>query len=168
MFLFKSTRKVFVLTTLLISHVSVADQKSHWQVATDYDVLNKHVACLMSSVKKTSSDGQGTTRVQLFYNGKEFVAVTQSNIDLSYPGLGIKVDGAAILPIDHLNKETMAVFTQEADKIKQLFIEGHTAVLTLGFWPTWPKTQSYDTEFSLLGFTKAYKEFLQCQKDFQV
>lgn len=167
MVLLRLTLRFFVLGIIMIPITSLANQNTHWQVVTDYDVLNKHVACLMLSAKKTSSDGQGTTSLQLLYNGAEFVVKTQSNIDLTYPDLGLKVDNAPILPIDYLNKDTVAVFAQEADKIKKLFIQGHKANLTLGFWPTWPKTQAYTTEFSLIGFTKTYKEFLRCQKDFQ-
>ena len=121
----------------------------------------------MQSVVKTLQDGHGTTEIKLLYNGREFVAHTQSNIDLTYPNLGLKVDDSATFLIDEVTKETMAVFKTQAEQIKRLFIRGYHARLTLGFWPTWPKTHTVSAEFSLVGFTKTHQEFLECQKDLQ-
>ena len=93
-----------------------------------------------------------------------FIAKTKSNIDLSYPEIGLKVDYNTPHTIDRLNKDTNAIFKNEAEQIRDEFIKGLSGKLTLGFWPSWPKTRAYTTEFDLRGFTKTYEAFLRCQQ----
>ena len=152
---------------LLLPSFSSAGSLGNWQVVKDYDVLTGSRGCLIESMEKQTHDGHGMTGIKLLYNGRVFIADTDSNIDMNYPNLGLSVDNGVDLSIDEIKKEKVAVFSEQAEKIKKLFIKGNRVTLTLGFWPTWPKTQAVTTEFSLIGFTKTYQEFLHCQQAFQ-
>ena len=146
------------------SVIAAAGGSGNWQLVLAEDPLSKQTACLMVSAIKHSKDGQSNTTVDLVYNGSLFIARTESNIDLSYPGLGLQVDNKEAHSIDRLHKQTNAVFEVQAQEIRDEFINGLNASLRLGFWPSWPKTRSYVIEFDLRGFTRAYQAFMNCQK----
>lgn len=89
-----NTMKYFY-TLLLLCSFSAVDSvmagpaDSHnWQLVMAEDPFSKQTSCLMVSAIKQTEDGQTNTAVSLVYNGKAFIARTESNIDLSYPGLG--------------------------------------------------------------------------------
>lgn len=150
---------------ILLTPASVnASPANNWKVVLSDDLLSNKRACLIQSVKLNINDGQSNTPVRFIYNGQSFIVSTRSNIDLSYPGVGLIIDKKPAIKIDHTFKQTNIVFETEADLIRKWFIEGRTARLTLGFWPTWPKTKTITTKFSLLGFTRAYDAFQQCQR----
>jgi hypothetical protein len=156
-----------VFTVLLFCYFPVivyAADTQNWQLVLAEDPLEKHTSCLMVSATKQNDDGQATTPVSLIYNGKVFIAKTKSNIDLSYPNLGLQVDNKKPHNIDHLHKNNSVVFETQSPQILGEFIKGLTGKLTLGFWPTWPKTRSFTIDFDLRGFTKIYRNFQHCQK----
>jgi len=102
------------------------------------------------------------TPVSLVFTGSALAAVTESNIDLSYPDVGLQVDQEPVIPVDRVERQTIAVFETSADTVRRQFQRGHTARLRLGFWPTWPQTETVVMEFSLLGFTRAHEALLHC------
>jgi len=150
---------------LLIPNLACASDTPNWKVVYADDPTTRKKTCLMMSASKRIEDGQSTTPVHLIYNGHIFFAKTKSNIDLSYPGLGLKVDNHSQHKISALYKETSAVFTLNTIKIRDQFISGLDAELTLGFWPSWPKTRSFTSHFNLHEFSDTYKRFLKCKKN---
>ena len=158
-------KKLYLLLLLYYLPLnSMAMNEQSWQLVLGEEPQSDQTACLMVSAVKQTKDGQGRTKVSLVYNGKVFIARTESNIDLSYPGVGLQVDQHSSHNIDRLHKNNSVVFEAEAGQIHEEFIKGLTAKLTLGFWPSWPKTQVYVTEFDLRGFTKTYEAFRRCQQ----
>jgi hypothetical protein len=142
---------------------AMADKTASWLLTMAEDPLSEHTVCLMVSAVKHTEDGQTSTAVTIIYNGREFIAKTQSNIDLSYPDVGLQVDHNKPQKIGHVFKNTNVVFDTNAEQIRDEFIKGLTGRLILGFWPTWPKTKSYAIEFDLHGFTKTYQALRHCQ-----
>lgn len=147
----------------LITCATTLHAAENWQVIFDADPLSQQPACLMESMAHVIDDGQTQTPVKLIYNGRELVAQTKSKIDLTYPNVGLQVDSKTSFGIDHLHKEKTAVFAKQSTEIHQQFIDGLTARLSLGFWPTWPQTKTRVIDFNLIGYTKAYQEFEQCR-----
>jgi len=159
--------KIFTLLLLFclsIFAVTSSYATENWQLILAEDPLSKQSICLMISATRQTEDGQTKTPVSLIYNGSVFIAKTKSNIDLSYPDIGLQVDNKKRHNIDRLHENSNAVFKTKTRQLLDEFINGLSAKLTLGFWPTWPKTRSYTTEFDLRGFTKTYKTFQHCQK----
>jgi len=139
----------------------IAFAGDNWKVRIDPDDRSR---CLMESVTHVVNDGQSETSVKLVYTGDALYAATKSNIDLEYRGIGLQVDRLEQHPIDEVYMKKTAVFARNIDKINKQFIDGINAKLTLGFWPLLPKTKTHVIEFSLIGYTKAYQQFLNCQK----
>ncbi|HHJ35618.1 MAG TPA: hypothetical protein ENJ87_07620 [Gammaproteobacteria bacterium] len=160
-------QKITVVIQILLyclSANSYASERDNWQLEVAADPFSKKSVCLMISATKTTDDGQTTTPVYLIYNGTAFVARTKSNIDLSYEGSGLRVGLRNTHDIDRLLKKSSAVFDTQAGIIRDEFIRGIKATLTLGFWPTWPKTSSHKITFDLRGFTRTYEAFKHCQQ----
>ena len=158
------------LTAILIGAlcgVSIQARASElpaWQATRSTDMLTQQPVCLLESVTRTIDDGRTSTPMHLVFDGQSFVVITRSKLDLSYPQLGLQVDDLPVHTIDRVYKQTHAVFDKDADSIRKEFIKGHKVYIALGFWPTWPKSHTVVTPFSLLGFRAAYNEFQACQK----
>lgn len=141
-----------------------AEESVNWQTLVSEDPVSQKLVCLMVSNVQQIRDGQTTSPVQITYNGSLFFLKTDSNIDLSYPKLGLQVDNKALHPIGRVYKKTNVLFEDNVEQLRDEFIRGLNVKLTLGFWPTWPKTRAYEAHFNLKGFTKAYHQLLHCQK----
>lgn len=148
----------------LVSLDVFAAARPAWQTVVAFDPLQDRTACLMESAQVTVNDGQTMTPVRFTYNGEVFLVTTESNIDVSYPGIGLQVDTQGQIPIEQVHNDTNVIFASDAAKIQAQFIRGSKAQLSLGFWPTWPKGDTVVAEFSLAGFTRAHEEFTQCQQ----
>lgn len=157
-------RRYLLAIAAYVSLDVLAAANPAWQAIVAYDPLQDKSACLIESAQVIVDDGQTTTPVRFLYNGRAFLATTESNIDLTYPDIGLQVDAHPRIPIDDVYNDTNVVFARSAAQITALFISGSKARLSLGFWPTWPKGDTVVTEFSLTGFTRAHADFLQCQK----
>lgn len=149
---------------LLLSNSGMAAPTANWHVVQDRDVLTHQPACLLVSEQQTIHDGQTTTPMHIAYNGEAFVVVTHSTIDVTYPRIGLRVDKLPTHAIDKVHREKSAVFASNAERLRKQFSKGRVVRVALGFWPTWPKGETVETEFSLLGFHAAYRDFLTCQK----
>ena len=152
----------FILTIFISQHVLATES---WTVSMDEDPITKSNVCLLISKTYTIEDGQTTTPVQLVYNGEKLFAKTKSDIDMTYPNIGLQIDTHDQHKITRVNNKNIAVFANTDHSIHQQFIDGRQARLTLGFWPTWPRTHSRMINFSLIGYTKAHKLFKKCQND---
>jgi hypothetical protein len=158
----------FTSIALLASACAEAGDQPAWRAVVGYDPLQEKTACLLESATVTVHDGQFMTPMRILYNGTAFLVTTRSNIDLSYPKVGLQVDAAAPVAIERVHRDTNVIFEHDAQLIKTHFIRGSKARLSLGFWPTWPKGETVTTEFSLIGFTRAHDEFLACEQTGQI
>ena len=135
----------------------------NWRAIIAYDPLQQKTACLLESKSMRVFDGQTDTPLQLVYNGHVFRMTSQSHIDLSYPGVGLRVDGQEPFAVDTVEHRTDLIFSSRADAIKAQFIAGRQAQIAVGFWPTWPRGDTVVARFSLAGFSRAYGAFRHCQ-----
>jgi hypothetical protein len=136
---------------------------ANWRAVIGHDPLQHMTACLLESKPLTVFDGQTDTPLQLIYNGTVFRMTSQSHVDLSYPGVGLRVDGQELFAVDTVENRTDLIFSSRADAIKEQFIAGRQAQIAVGFWPTWPRSDTVVARFSLLGFSRAYTAFRHCQ-----
>ena len=155
--------KIYLISIgLFFQLVSVsATAGDNWKVRIDPENRSR---CLLESATHVINDGQAETSVKLVYTGNALYAATKSNIDIDYPGIGLQVDGFDQHPIDEVYMKKTAVFSKDLDKLHKQFIYGVNAKLILGFWPLLPKTKTHVIEFSLIGYTKTYQQFLKCNK----
>lgn len=158
----KKFNLISVVIAFMFANIATAED-DNWRVVIDNDPESPS-RCLMESATHIINDGHTETSVKLVYTGDALYAATKSDIDLSYPGVGLQVDRYEQHGIDGVYMEKTAVFNKAIEKIHRQFISGASAKLTLGFWPTLDKTESRVIEFNLYGYTKTYQQFLQCRK----
>lgn len=132
----------------------------------DYEVIQNtiRVKCTLRSQAQTMDDGEGGTPVFLTFDGNSLKAVTKSNIDMEYSDDGLQIDLQPQRPIDRLHKETTAVFEQHWTELIQEMLHGRQAVLTFGFWPTWPMSRTYSVSFDLSHFPRAWRALEDCKQ----
>jgi len=119
--------------------------------------------CALVSPVVTIDDGHGDTRIQLKLNSNQLLVTTDSNIDNTMNDLGLRVDDKTFISISEVLNTTHVNFEQNrVDEIIKQFIPGRRVFLHLRFWPTWPSTGIKTVEFSLIGFTRAFKALPQC------
>ena len=158
-----NSKPCVVLFLYLACVGSVMAGEENWRTVIGYDPLQKKTACLLESKLLTVFDGQTDTPLQLIYNGSVFRMTSQSHVDLTYPGVGLRVDMQDPFTVDAVENRTDLIFSSRADAIKEQFIAGRQAQIAVGFWPTWPRGDTVVARFSLLGFSRAYTAFRHCQ-----
>lgn len=119
--------------------------------------------CSLLSTEIIINDGYQQTPVRLQLNGTRLSVLTGSNIDFRKTATGLSIDGGALIPASDLDHDTNLVFMENIDVIAEQFIAGNNAELQLYFWPTWPDTGPKTVRFSLLGFTRAYRQKETCE-----
>lgn len=159
----RTNQAIALIALLSCAWISVhAAEESNWQVTQGVDKLSQQSMCLLESVSQKINDGRTITPIRIIYNGKAFLVLTHSKVDLSYPQLGLHIDKKSVHNIDRVYKQTNAVFANDADDIRRQFLKGRVAYISLGFWPSWPKSHTVVTRFSLKGFHAAYTDYLTC------
>lgn len=138
-----------------VAHFAGADGRN-WRVS-------ETSPCFLFTPVKSIDDGQGTTPVALRLDGNGLHVTTSSNIDAEFDDLGISVDGREMVKADSVVREKNVVFESGLPTLVEQFIAGRTATLQLRFWPTWPTTGPKTVDFSLIGFTSAYRQMETCQ-----
>lgn len=131
-----------------------------WTLELNWD--NQHPGeCRLVSKHLTMNDGYDNTAVWADMRSDHMDIHTGSNIDLSYQGTGIQFDDAALVPVKGLVGETgvdvPGHFSDPMAHAKKL-------VIHLGFWPTWPKTQTQQVQIPLDGAGVLMPSFLNCKQ----
>jgi hypothetical protein len=84
-------------------------------------------------------------------------------LDAGFSDIGMAVDQEEFIPMDKLGGEKTALFDSKYDRIVEQFKAGTRVRVQLRFWPTWPATGTHSTEFTLIGFTKAFGDLSGCR-----
>ena len=144
-----NSRRCVLLCLYLACPGPVMASDENWRAIIAYDPLQKTTACLLESKSMRVFDGQTDTPLQLIYNGRVFRMTSQSHVDLSYPGVGLRVDGRKPFAVDAVEHRTDLIFSSRTDAMKAQFIAGRQAQIAVGFWPTWPRGDTVVARFSL-------------------
>jgi len=118
--------------------------------------------CTLQSVTQKMEDGQGGTRISLWLTTTEMSFLTESDIDLSYTGTGITIDGGQHFDLETIERRTNPVFSKQRTALLGAMKSGKSLQLTLGFWPSWPVTHTYSVSFPLQHFATAYAAWETC------
>jgi hypothetical protein len=103
--------------------------------------------------------------VQVLLTLKSIYVSTSSNIDLSYPQTGIRIGAGVLRPFDKLAGETTAVVS--GDDVATLYARmtrSPDLVVRLGFWPTWPVTETREASYALGDFQTAVMALRACNR----
>jgi len=152
---------------LLIVFTSNLHAENRWRVRLGSHPLTQAKVCLMER-PFTISDGSTHLKATMVVVGRDVVIAIHAKIDKNYSSTGLKVDGRQLVPFSTIisNRATgwdYAVFRGMGRELKvHKFERGAFARITVGFWPTWPKTRTYTSAISLKGFTLSHDDHKEC------
>ena len=130
-----------------------------WTLERNWD--NQHPdTCRLISDKFPLSDGYEDTTLRAEVLLDAINIYTGSHIDLSYENSGIQIGDAELVPYSGLMGETNA--TVEGGFTDQLALAGEMTV-NMGFWPTWPKTETQQVVIPLPDMNMALAAMFTCK-----
>ncbi len=141
--------------------LGAAPAVSGWTAAIKPDPLTRQPRCLLSSERQVLADGYEQTPVSLVFDGASLLVITESELDSSFSDLQLVVNNNPPHRSDKIARKMILVFDQDLPELLRQLREERLATVYLRFWPTWPATQSYPVNFSLIGFKKAHDAFTQ-------
>ncbi|EAR20957.1 hypothetical protein [Nitrococcus mobilis] len=136
-----------------------------WRLDRQRDVVDGAPRCMLLSPAVTIFDGYYPAKVWLRINPVRAWVKTDSNIDNSYPGQGLRVDGGALAPFAKKLLDEQTTYTDAS--VLHGMAEGRTLTVALGFWPTWPKTKTQTARLDLAGFANAHAALQACSQQQQ-
>ena len=135
-----------------------------WSLDRRPTPVSDQAHCLLASRSINISDGYDRTDVQLLLTAHSLYVKTNSNIDLSYPDTGVRLDDGSLVPFDGVAQENIAIIKTDVTALYQRMLPSQTAVVRLGFWPTWPVTETQEARFPLRNLDDAVEALWLCEK----
>jgi len=120
--------------------------------------------CFITSKTITLFDGYTDTTFFLQLSMTEILLKTDSNIDLSYPEVGIQIDSLVAHQITHITSPNIATISEHYKELTSQLVNGQQVTIKLGFWPTWPITRTRHIQYDLKSFNEAYQMLLDCRE----
>jgi hypothetical protein len=128
----------------------------------NWSVRSVNGSCELESAAVPINDGYLDISVTLQFSGEGLRGVTPSNIDMGVGEPRLLVDGKALDTRISVNKQTDVLIDGDMTMLGEHFMRGGEAQLLLSFWPSWPVTGVKEINYSLKGFTAAWKQYQQC------
>jgi hypothetical protein len=136
----------------------------NWTLDSGRDPVSGKNRCFLRSTTQRIDDGQGGSNISLIVTGDTLRVATRSNIDLTYKDTGLQVDSKPVFPLQGLHGETDALFDKRVNEIRQQMLDGSSVTIFLGFWPTWPVTQTYSARLPISGYATANAALGACDR----
>jgi len=136
-----------------------------WVLDRRLNPVTKEIQCMLASEVVNIPDGYDRTNVQVLLTLDSIYVSTDSNIDLSYPQSGIRIGASTLRPFDKLAGQTTAMVS--GDDVSALYARMTSSpdmVVSLGFWPTWPVTETREASYSLEDFQTAVMALRACSR----
>jgi len=143
--------------------ISVTLEALPLHIAEEWTLSAGRDFCTLSTPPVRFDDGQGMSRLQLIFTPQHWLVKTRSDIDMSYTGTGLTVDEGRHFPLDQLVRDSDLMFTKDYAAMTQAFMEAQRLRITLGFWPSWPVTETKTITLSLQHFARAHRAWKLCQ-----
>jgi len=145
-----------------ITNKKTTFSKGTWRLSKSRNPFSKKKECMILSEKMFIRDPQGITNLQFIITKNYLYIKTDSNIDSSYQNIGLRVDNSKTIRFDKVIKRNSVRFNNFKKRHSTLLNNGRKVRVTLGFWPTWPKTRTRSTAISLSGYNAAESKFNHC------
>jgi hypothetical protein len=136
-----------------------------WVLDRRPNPVTKETQCILASEAVNIPDGYDRSNVQVLLTLDSIYVTADSNIDLSYPQTGIRIGAGALRSFDRLAGETAAMVS--GDDVSELYARMTSSpdmVVRLGFWPTWPVTETREASYSLEDFRTAVMALRACTR----
>lgn len=126
-----------------------------WAVKRLPDPQGGRTRCMLESPRQVIDDGYTMTPVRVRVDAHLVQVVTESDIDLGFGDVGLRVDDGSLLRPDTVHAQQGLVFLKDAARLIELLHHGRTLYVDLRFWPTWPSHGRRTVSFDLDGFAPA-------------
>lgn len=133
-----------------------------WTLARQRDLVDGTTRCTLLSPEQPIFDGYYPAKMWFRVDSVRAWVKTDSNIDTSYAGQGLRVDGGTLVPFAAKLADEETAYTS-APMLSRM-AGGRTLTVALGFWPTWPKTKTQTANIDLAGFANAYAALQACSQ----
>ncbi|WLQ12955.1 hypothetical protein O5O45_24820 [Hahella aquimaris] len=130
-----------------------------WMLEKDWDSAHIGV-CRLRSERHPIFDGYENSSVWIEVLAKEVNVYTRSNVDLTYPGVGLQLAEQTVLDFSEVFKETNARIKGDHTRALQ---NANKLTVKLGFWPSWPQTQTQQAVIPATVLKQAIPVFLNCK-----
>jgi hypothetical protein len=131
-----------------------------WVLDIRPDQLGSDRRCVLYSAKKPIFDGYENSWVRLQVTTDAIVVNTDSFVDTSYSGQGLRIDNGKLMPFMPALLNKKSTYTKKP--ALAAMANGTTLTVSLGFWPTWPVTKTQSVSIDLSGFKRAYAALKAC------
>jgi hypothetical protein len=131
-----------------------------WVLDIRPDQLGSERRCVLYSAKKPIFDGYENSWVRLQVTTDAIVVNTDSFVDRSYSGQGLRIDNGKLMPFMPALLNKKSTYTKKP--ALAAMANGKTLTVSLGFWPTWPVTKTQSVSIDLSGFKGAYAALKAC------
>lgn len=122
--------------------------------------------CVLLSEPQSLDDGQGMTTFKVMLDAAKIRFQTASNIDLSYPNTGVVISGKTTqrIGLDGLERNTTAIINKNMPTVLAALREANQMDVYLGFWPTWPMTETKRISIAINNFAQAEATLSACNE----
>ena len=127
-----------------------------------FDAFHNESRCVLETPKVPFNDGRQDTTVFLRVDGKSLYVMTDSNVDIAKPDVGIRVDERKLIKPDSVFLDQHLLYESQIAQILEQFKAGMVVEVQLHFWPTWPSKGMKKVSFSLIGFTRNFARLPGC------
>jgi hypothetical protein len=134
----------------------------HWSAVRIFDPFRNESRCVAESARQVINDGHQDTTIFLRVDQSSLLVLTESNVDLSRPNVGVRIDDGELIKPDKMYLDQNVLFESTASRIIAQFKPGLMVQVSLHFWPTWPSKGLKTATFSLVGFTRAFAQLPGC------
>jgi hypothetical protein len=126
-----------------------------WAVKRVPDPQGGRSRCMLESPRQVIDDGYTMTPVRVRVDARLVQVVTESDIDLGFGDVGLRVDDGDLLRPDRVHAQQGLVFLKGAARYIESLRQGRSLFVDLRFWPTWPSHGRRTVSFDLDGFASA-------------
>ena len=121
-------------------------------------------ACSLHTQTRHVEDGAGKTPITLVLTPDNWTLYTKSDIDKSYTETGLYLDNGTHFDLETVVKETNIQFVKQRQSLIDSLQTANSMTVSLGFWPTWPMTETRSIIFSVQHFDRAYQAWQTCNQ----
>jgi hypothetical protein len=147
-------RRVWFAVCLVFGLV-LPTHADNWVVKSVPDPQGGRSHCMLESPRQVIDDGYTKTAVQVRADAHMILVVTESDIDLSFGDVGLRVDDSGLMRPDTVHAQQDLVFLKDAARHIESLCQDGTLYVDLRFWPTWPSRGRRTVRFVLDGFSQA-------------
>ncbi len=122
-----------------------------WTLKHVPDPQGGNSRCMLESPRQVIDDGYTKTSVRVRVDARQVQVDTESDIDLSFGDVGLRVDDGDRLRPDMVHAQQDLVVLKGAVQFNESLRRGRTLYVDLRFWPTWPSRGRRTVKFELDG-----------------